>query len=88
MVKENTLPLIINMIGRAQNTKTIVELYTGPRMHNTKGKGWRLAKEHDAGHTEAVFEAPLEIEISETQAHRSHRIVRQEQHEDCIMHPI
>ena len=50
IVKENTLQQIIKMINRylrAQNTKTMAELYTGLRTNGTRGRGWELANKHD-----------------------------------------
>ena len=50
MVKEGTSPQIIKMVGdylRARNTKTMVELYDGPKTNDLKGTGWKLAQEHD-----------------------------------------
>ena len=42
MVKKDSSPQIIEMVGRylrAQNTKTIMDLFTDPRTHDTKGIG-------------------------------------------------
>ena len=50
-MKDNeTSPLIIEMVGeylKAQNTKSMSELYKGPPTNNTNGRGWQLAQEHD-----------------------------------------
>ena len=46
----DTSPLIIEMVGKyleARNTKTMSELYDGPRTNDENGRGWQLAQEHD-----------------------------------------
>ena len=50
-MKDNeTSPLIIEMVGKylkARNTKSMSELYEGPRTNDENGRGWQLAQEHD-----------------------------------------
>ena len=46
----DTSPLITEMVGNyleARNTKSMSELYDGPRTNNENGRGWQLAQEHD-----------------------------------------
>ena len=50
MVKQGTLPQITKMVGdylRARNTKTMMEIYDGPKTDDLRGIGWKLAQEHD-----------------------------------------
>ena len=50
MQENETSPLIIEMVGdylTARHTKTMSELYNGPRTNDENGKGWQLAQEHD-----------------------------------------
>ena len=50
MVKQDTSPQIQKMVGnylRERNTKTMMELYNGPKTDDLKGTGWKLAQEHD-----------------------------------------
>ena len=50
MRSADTSPLIIEMVAdylNARNTKTMSELYQGPRTNDENGRGWRLAQEHD-----------------------------------------
>ena len=50
MNDSDTSPLIIEMVGKyleARNTKTMSELYDGPRINDDNERGWQLAQEHD-----------------------------------------
>ena len=50
MKTNHTSPLIIEMVQdylEARNTKTMSELYKGPRTNDENGRGWQLAQEND-----------------------------------------